>query len=89
MRKKRVRIAAADAGLIKLSLAAFSWATYREKTGEAKITCLLDWVIRSGSLWRMTPHDLPPWQVVYQQTQRRIKDQVFESLVGIRRKSSL
>ena len=33
-----------DASLIKLSLAAFSWASYREKTGAAKITCVLDWV---------------------------------------------
>ena len=40
--KKYVRIAAVDASLIKLSLAAFSWATYREKTGAAKITCVLD-----------------------------------------------
>jgi Transposase DDE domain len=44
MGKKYVRIAAVDASLIKLSLAAFSWATYREKTGAAKITCVLDWV---------------------------------------------
>lgn len=44
MGKKFVRIAAVDASLIKLSLAAFSWATYREKTGAAKITCVLDWV---------------------------------------------
>jgi len=29
----------------------------------------------------MMPHDLPPWYVVYQQTQRWIKAQVFESLV--------
>ena len=27
------------------------------------------------------PHDLPPWQVVYQQSQRWIKAGVFESLV--------
>jgi hypothetical protein len=44
MGKKYARIAAVDASLIKLSLAAFSWATYREKTGAAKITCVLDWV---------------------------------------------
>jgi hypothetical protein len=50
MCKKHARIAAVDAGLIKLSPAAFCWATYREKTGAAKINCLLDWVIRSGSL---------------------------------------
>jgi hypothetical protein len=44
MGKKYVRIAAVDASLIKLLLAAFSWASYREKTGAAKITCVLDWV---------------------------------------------
>jgi hypothetical protein len=44
MGKKYARIAAVDASLIKLSLAAFSWATYREKTGAAKITCVLDWI---------------------------------------------
>ena len=27
------------------------------------------------------PHDLPPWQVIYQQSQRWIKAGVFESLV--------
>lgn len=42
--KKFARIAAVDASLIKLSLAAFNWAKYREQTGAAKITCVLDWV---------------------------------------------
>lgn len=42
--KKFARIAAVDASLIKLSLAAFNWATYREKTGATKITCVFDWV---------------------------------------------
>src|SRR5262245_59998844 len=40
----------------------------------------LRWMVRSGSTWRMMPHDLPPWHVVYQQTQRLIKAQVFEAL---------
>src|SRR5262245_62527824 len=40
----------------------------------------LRWIVRSGSSWRLMPHDLPPWYVVYQQTQRWIKAQVFESL---------
>ena len=29
----------------------------------------------------MMPNDLPPWPVVYQQTQRWIKAGVFEALV--------
>jgi transposase len=41
----------------------------------------LRWITRSGSSWRLMPHDLPPWHVVYQQTQRWIKAKVFESLV--------
>jgi transposase len=41
----------------------------------------LRWIVRSGSSWRLMPHDLPPWYVVYQQAQRWIKAKVFESLV--------
>lgn len=44
MGKKYALIAAVRASLIKLSLAALSRATYREKTGAARITCILDWV---------------------------------------------
>jgi len=44
MGKQFARIAAVDASLIKLSLAAFDWATYRKQTGAAKITCVLDWI---------------------------------------------
>lgn len=42
--KKFARIAAVDASLIKLSLAAYDWAKYRKQTGAAKITCVFDWV---------------------------------------------
>ncbi len=45
MGKKFARIAAVDASLIKLSLDAFDWATYRKKTGAAKMTCVLDWML--------------------------------------------
>ena len=40
----------------------------------------LRWLVRAGASWRMMPHDLPPWTVVYQQTQRWLKARVFESL---------
>lgn len=30
----------------------------------------LPWLVRAGAPWRLLPHDLPPWQAVYQQTQR-------------------
>ncbi len=41
----------------------------------------LRWIVRTGATWRMMPHDLPPWWVVYQQTQRWLKAGVFESMV--------
>lgn len=44
MGRKFARIAAVDASLIKLSLQAFDWAKYRDKTGAARITCVFDWV---------------------------------------------
>jgi transposase len=41
----------------------------------------LRWIIRAGAPWRMMAHDLPPWWVVYQQSQRWIKAGVFEAMV--------
>jgi len=41
----------------------------------------LRWLVRAGATWRLMPHDLPPWQAVYQQTQRWIRAAVFEALV--------
>ena len=42
----------------------------------------LRWLVRSGATCRMMPNDLPPWNVIYQQMQRWIKAQVFESLAS-------
>lgn len=39
------------------------------------------YVVRTGCPWRLMPHDLPPWEVVYQQSQRWIKAGVFEAMV--------
>jgi transposase len=41
----------------------------------------LRWMIRTGAPWRMIPNDLPPWHVVYEQSQRWIKAGVFETMV--------
>ncbi len=41
----------------------------------------LRWVVRTGSPWRYMRHDLPPWEAVYQQTQRWLKAGVFEAMV--------
>jgi transposase len=42
----------------------------------------LRWIVRTGSPWRYVPHDLPPWEAVYQQTQRWIAAGVFASAVN-------
>jgi transposase len=41
----------------------------------------LRYLVRSGAPWRMLPNDLPPWEIVYQQTARWLGAGVFESLV--------
>jgi transposase len=41
----------------------------------------LRWVVRTGSPWRYMPHDLPPWEAVYQQTQRWLKASIFEEMI--------
>jgi transposase len=41
----------------------------------------LRWIVRTGSAWRYLPHDLPPWEAVYQQTQRWIKAGAFEQMI--------
>jgi transposase len=41
----------------------------------------LRWIVRAGAPWRLLPHELPPWPVVYQQTQRWIAAGCFEALV--------
>jgi transposase len=41
----------------------------------------LRWITRAGAPWRMMPNDLPPWWVVYQQTQRWLAAGCFAALV--------
>src|SRR5258705_5261279 len=41
----------------------------------------LRYLVRTGCQWRYLPHDLPPWPVVYQQTQRWIESHCFETMV--------
>jgi transposase len=41
----------------------------------------LRWIVRAGAPWRLMPNDLPPWEVVYQQTQRWLVAGCFEALV--------
>src|SRR5687768_12136538 len=40
----------------------------------------LRWMARAGAPWRLLPNDLPPWEAVYQQTQRWLRASVFEAM---------
>lgn len=40
----------------------------------------LRYMVRAGLTWRMMPNDLPPWEVVYQQTRRWMAARVFEQM---------
>src|SRR6266568_3121327 len=39
------------------------------------------YVVRTGIHWRMMPHDLPPWTVVYQQMRRWFDAGCFQAMV--------
>src|SRR5919206_14169 len=41
----------------------------------------LRWIVRAGAPWRWLPHELPPWPVVDQHTQRWIAAGCFEAIV--------
>lgn len=41
----------------------------------------LRWIVRAGAAWRMMPNNLPPWELVYQQTQRWLQAGCFENMV--------
>jgi len=38
------------------------------------------WIVRTGSPWRYMPNDLPPWEAIYQQSQRWLAAAVFETM---------
>src|SRR5215211_3287681 len=40
----------------------------------------LRYVVKTGCQWRMIPHDLPPWNAVYQQARRWMAAKVFEQI---------
>jgi transposase len=37
----------------------------------------LRWIVRTGALWRMLPHDLPPWAAVYRKRQNSASALLF------------
>jgi transposase len=42
----------------------------------------LRWMVRTGAPWRYLPQEMPPWEAVYQQSQRWIRAGVFEAMVA-------
>jgi transposase len=42
----------------------------------------LRWLVRAGAAWRMLPTNFPPWELVYQQTQRWLQAGCFEAMVS-------
>lgn len=42
----------------------------------------LRWIARAGASWRMLPTNFPPWEMVYQQTQRWLNAGCFEAMVN-------
>jgi transposase len=40
----------------------------------------LRYVVKTGCQWRYLPHDFPPWTAVYQQAQRWMQANVFETV---------
>jgi transposase len=42
----------------------------------------LRWLVRAGAPWRLIPHDLPPWEIVYQQARRWMAAGAFERMAG-------
>lgn len=41
----------------------------------------LRWMARAAAPWTMLPNDFPPWELVYQQTQRWLQAGCFENMV--------
>ena len=41
----------------------------------------LRYIVKTGNQWRMMPHDLPPWPVVYQQMRRWMEAGCFQIMV--------
>jgi transposase len=41
----------------------------------------LRYIVKTGNQWRLMPHDLPPWYVVYQQMRRWMAARCFETMV--------
>ena len=62
-----------------------TWRSFERTRPNATTICVRcstdSEVVRTGSPWRYMPHDLPPWEAVYQQTQRWLKARVFEAMV--------
>lgn len=43
---------------------------------------VLRWMARAGAPWCLIPHEFPPWEAVYQQTQRWLQAWCLEAMVS-------
>jgi hypothetical protein len=77
--KKFARIALIDASLIKLSLAAYAWAEYRQASGAGKMHAVLEWsrripeqlVLTAGKVQDANPTVQMTWQAGWTYVQDR------------------
>jgi len=77
--KKFARIALIDASLIKLSLAAYTWAEYRQGSGAAKMHAVLEWsgripkhlVVTAGKVHDANPAVQMSWEAGWTYVQDR------------------
>ena len=63
-------------------LALMKEAAPQRKYSSREIFNAVRWFVRAGCPWRMLPHDLPPWQIVQQQTLRWIRGGCFEAMAN-------
>ena len=61
-----------------MTYAMFSMPCAGSRTGKARPVGPSS--VRTGAAWRYLPGDFPPWEAVYQQTQRWLKAEVFETM---------
>ena len=66
--------------LIRPYLELFPEGAGQRRHASREVFNALRYLVRSGSQWRMLPHDFPPWAAVYQQSRRWLDAGVFDTL---------
>lgn len=68
-------------GLIAPYLALLPEAAGQRRHALREVFNGLRYVVKTGAPWRWMPNDLPPWEIVYQQSQRWLVAGVFEAML--------